>query len=53
MAKHAIVRTDNVFGTDNRTGVVSIEYMGANGTTPTEIDNGNVLKVGKLVDGER
>lgn len=53
MANHAIVRTDLMFGTDVRSGLVSIRYMGADGNTPTEIDNGNVLKVGALMDGER
>lgn len=53
MAKHAVVRTDNMTGTDVRSQLVSIKYMGANGQTATEIDNGNVLKVGALLDGER
>lgn len=53
MAKHAVVRTDNMTGTDVRSQLVSIKYMGADGATPTEIDNGNVLKVGALIDGER
>lgn len=53
MAKHAVVRTDNMTGTDVRSQLVSIKYMGADGATPTEIDNGNVLKVGALMDGER
>ncbi len=48
-----IVRTDNMYGTDVRAGLVSIQYMGADGSTPTEIENGNVLKVGALKDGER
>ena len=51
--KHAVVRTDNMLGTDARSQLVSIRYMGTNGKTPTEIDNGNVLKVGALIDGER
>ena len=45
---HAVVRTDRMFGTDNRAGLISIEYLGADGATPTAIDNGNVLKVGAL-----
>lgn len=53
MANHAVVRTDLMFGTDVRSGLVSVKYMGADGETPTEIDNGNVLKVEKLLDGER
>ena len=50
---YAVVRTDNMYGTDVRAGLVSIEYMGEDGATPTAIENGNVLKVGDLLDGER
>ena len=50
---YGIVRTDNMYGTDVRTGLVSIQYMGADGATPTAIENGNVLKVGALKIGER
>lgn len=53
MAKHAVVRTDNMSGTDVRSQLVSIVYMGTSGDTATEIDNGNVLKVGALVSDER
>ena len=53
MANHAVVRTDLMSGTDVRADLVSIKYMGSNGSTPTEIDNGNVLKVGSLMAGER
>lgn len=53
MAIHAIVRTDLMHGTDNRADLVSIKYMGADGDTPTAIDNGNVLKAGALMKGER
>lgn len=48
MAKHGVVRTDLLDGTDVRAALVSIEYLGANGQTETDIDNGNVLKVGAL-----
>lgn len=50
---YGVVRTDNMYGTDVRAGLVSIQYMGADGKTPTEIENGNVLKVGALKTGER
>lgn len=50
---YGIVRTDNMYGTDVRAGLVSIKYMGADGKTPTAIENGNVLKVGALMSGER
>lgn len=53
MANHAVVRTDLMSGTDVRSDLVSIKYMGANGSTPTDIDNGCVLKVGALMQGER
>lgn len=55
MAKtiHAVVRTDLMSGTDVRADLVSIKYMGADGKTPTDLDNGNILKVGSLMDGER
>lgn len=53
ITKHGVVRTDLMYGTDVRSGLVSVKYMGADGKTPTEIDNGNVLKVSALMDGER
>lgn len=53
MANHAVVRTDLMYGTDVRSGLVSVKYMGSSGTTPTEIENGNVLKIESLLDGER
>ena len=52
-AKHAVVRTDKMFGTDNRAGQVSFEFMGSNGKTPTAIDNGNIVKIEKLKEGKR
>lgn len=51
--KHSVVRTDLMWGTDVRAGLVSVKYMGAEGSTPTAIDNGHVLKVEELLDGER
>jgi hypothetical protein len=53
MAKHAVVRTDNMQGTDVRAGLVSARYMGKDGKTPTAIDNGHVLKITELLEGER
>ena len=53
MAKYAVVRTDNMYGTDVRAALVSVKYMGEDGSTPTAIENGNVLKIGALIDGER
>lgn len=48
---HAIIRTDKMFGTDNRTGLISVKYTASN--KDAAIDNGNVVLVGALVDGER
>ncbi|MBR3267898.1 MAG: hypothetical protein IKI58_04110 [Oscillospiraceae bacterium] len=48
---HGVVRTDKMFGTDNRTGLCSVKYFVS--TTPTAIDNGNVVLVGDLITGER
>lgn len=53
MANHAVVRTDLMYATDVRSGLVSIRYLGADGETPTAIDNGNVIKCGALQEGER
>ena len=50
---YGIVRTDNMYGTDVRAGLVSVQYMGDNGSTPTKIENGSVLKIDALVSGER
>lgn len=47
MAK-GVVRTDKMFGTDNRTGLMSIKYMGS-GTTATEIQNGMVAAIDGLL----
>ena len=49
---HAVVRTDAMAATDVRGQIVSVQYMGADGSTPTEIENGNVLKLGALKCGE-
>ena len=50
---YCVVRTDKLMGTDVRSMLESVKYMGADGATPTEIENGNVLKVGALLAGER
>lgn len=50
--KHGVVRTDLLAGTDVRSGLVSAKYMGS-GDTATAIDNGNVIKIESLVEGER
>ena len=56
---YAIVRTDNMAGTDVRSLLVSVKYFVTDnsGDEPvdveTAIENGNVLKIGALLDGER
>lgn len=45
---YSVVRTDKMFGTDNRGGVESVKYMGS-GTTATAIENGNVVKLDGLL----
>lgn len=53
MAKYGVVRTDNMTGTDVRSELVSVKYMGTGKNTATEIENGSVLKASDLMDGER
>lgn len=63
MSNYAVVRTDNMLGTDARSELVSIKYIVSETTgsgesavttkTETEIENGHVLKVGPLMEGER
>lgn len=56
---HGVVRTDLMYGTDVRAGLVSVKYFVSavvdeeTVKTPTEIDNGNVLLLGELMEGER
>ena len=49
---YGVVRTDSMAGTDVRSLLESVKYMGA-GSTPTAIDNGNVVLLNGLMDGER
>lgn len=48
---NAVVRTDKMFATDNRAGLVSVRYQP--GDVMTEIENGNIVKLGALEDGSR
>lgn len=48
---NAVVRTDKMFATDNRAGLVSVRYQPSD--TMTAIDNGNVVKLGALEEGSR
>jgi hypothetical protein len=43
---YAVVRTDKMYGTDNRAGMVSVRYQPSG--TMTAIDNGNVVKLDGL-----
>lgn len=43
---NAVVRTDKMFATDNRAGLVSVR-------TEAAIDNGNILTIGGLEEGSR
>jgi len=48
---YACVRTDNMSGTTLGKDTVSVKYYVS--TTPTAIENGNVVLVGDLMTGER
>lgn len=48
---YAIVRTDLMSGTTQPADLVSLRYQISNVDAP--IENGNIVKVGKLLDGER
>ena len=52
MAKHAVVRTDKMAGTDVRSYLASVMYFGVDGKTETEIDNGNIVELGDLAEFE-
>lgn len=50
---YGVVRTDKLMGTDVRSMLESVKYMGS-GSTATAIENGCVVKLdGTLIDGER
>lgn len=55
MANYAVVRTDNMAGTDVRSMLVSFKYFVEDNSelTPAAIENGHVVKLGTLMDGER
>lgn len=48
---HAVVRTDLLAGTDVRSELASVRYQPSD--TMTDIDNGNVVKLGDLETGSR
>lgn len=50
--KHGVIRTDRMYGTDVGANLVSVRYMGA-GATETAIDNGCVVALNGLMEGQR
>lgn len=50
--KHAVVRTDLMHGTDVRGEVVSFKFFDSE-DNPADIDNGNIVVISDLIDGER
>lgn len=50
--KYSVVRTDNMMGTDVATYLDSVRFYDAQNAAAA-IENGHVVKVGALLDGER
>jgi hypothetical protein len=50
--KYGVIRTDLMRGTDVGPNLVSVRFMDAEGK-PAEIENGSVVKLNGLLDGER
>lgn len=50
---YAVIRTDLMTGTDVNGALVSFKYMGTDGATATELQNGSVVKIENLIEGER
>lgn len=50
--KHAVIRTDRLYGTDVAAALVSLRFVDGN-NQGAAIDNGNVVKLMGLMDGER
>ena len=48
---NGVVRTDKMFATDNRAGLVSVRYQSSG--VEADIDNGNVVKLDGLETGSR
>lgn len=48
---HGVIRTDRMYGTDVGAALVSFKYYDSD--TPADIDNGCVVKLTGLMDGER
>lgn len=52
MAKYAVIRTDNISGTDQRADLLSVRFYDSNNKV-AEVENGVIVKVGALESGER
>jgi len=50
--KYTVIRTDNLSGTDQRADLLSVRVYDAEGKT-IAVENGAIVKVGALEDGER
>lgn len=50
--KYTVIRTDNMSGTDQRADLLSVRVYDAGGNA-IEAENGAIVKVGSLVEGER
>ena len=50
--KHGVIRTDLMSGTDVAADLLSVKFMDASNET-AEIDNGNVVMIEGLMEGER
>lgn len=53
--KYAVIRTDNMSGTDQRADLLSVRVYDGTGDDANKIDaeNGVIVKIGALEDGER
>lgn len=49
--KHAVIRKDRLYGTDVAPALVSLKFFAND--AEADIDNGNVVKLVALIDGER
>lgn len=52
MDKYTVIRTDNLSGTDQRADLLSVRVYDADGAM-IDAENGAIVKVGALEDGER
>lgn len=50
--KYTVIRTDSLSGTDQRADLLSVRVVDS-GDNAIEAENGTIVKIGKLVEGER